>query len=65
MTNIPANHYILLAVQKQINGLVAEKAALQQQIDGLVIERDELRKLLNTAQQIIDKTTLPEVVAGE
>lgn len=39
-------HNILLATQRQIAGLVAEKAALQQQVDGLVAERDTLRACL-------------------
>ena len=40
---IPSDHRILLAVQRQVAGLVGEKAGLQAQIDGLVTERDLLR----------------------
>lgn len=46
VTTIPTDHRILLAVQRQVAGLVAEKAALQVQIDALVLERDALRALL-------------------
>ena len=46
ITDTPTDHRILLAVQRQVAGLVAEKAALQAQIDALVIERDALRALL-------------------
>ena len=39
-----SEHSVLLAVQRQVQGLVAEKAALQEQIDGLVAERDVWRE---------------------
>lgn len=46
-------HDILLAVQRQIAGLVAEKAALQTQIDGLVAERDALRAQVAYLVQVL------------
>lgn len=46
LADTPTDHRILLAVQRQVAGLVAEKAALQTQIDALVLERDALRTLL-------------------
>lgn len=46
LADTPTDHRILLAVQRQVAGLVAEKTALQAQIDALVLERDALRALL-------------------
>lgn len=56
---VPTDHRILLAVQRQVAGLVAEKAALQTlqaslqgQIDGLVAERDALAARCNAAEKV-------------
>jgi hypothetical protein len=46
-----SEHSVLLAVQRQVQGLVAEKAALQAQIDGLVAERDGLLEDLQNVRK--------------
>jgi FtsZ-binding cell division protein ZapB len=49
-----SEHAVLLAVQRQVQGLVDEKAALQAQIDGLVDERNTLRLVLAECQDARD-----------
>ena len=51
----PTDHRILLAVQRQVAGLVAEKAAQQAQIDALVLERDAMRTDNEQQQESIVK----------
>lgn len=50
ITTTPTDHRILLAVQRQVAGLRAEKQAQQEQIDGLVAERDALRAELEATR---------------
>jgi hypothetical protein len=45
-----SEHSVLLAVQRQVQGLVNEKFALQMQIAALVMERDALREQVITLQ---------------
>jgi hypothetical protein len=59
---ILTDHRILLVVQRQVAGLVAEKAAQQTQIDALVLERDALieqrdglQVALTAARETLDK----------
>ena len=49
-----SEHSVLLAVQRQVEGLVAEKAAMQMQIEALVAERDGLRVTLEAARKTLD-----------
>lgn len=59
---IPTDQRILLAVQKQVEGLVAGKAAQQTQIDALVAECnaliekcDGMQIALTAARETLDK----------
>lgn len=46
-----SEHSVLLAVQRQVQGLIAERDAMREQIAGLVAERDALRVELEQARQ--------------